>query len=26
MRDPDKLATWRTDIVDIYIYIWAPKI
>jgi ferric-dicitrate binding protein FerR (iron transport regulator) len=26
MRDPDKLATWRTDIVDVYIYTWAPKI
>jgi hypothetical protein len=26
MRDPEKLATWRTDIVDVYIYTWAPKI
>jgi ferric-dicitrate binding protein FerR (iron transport regulator) len=26
MSDPDKLATWRTDIVDVYIYVWAPKI
>lgn len=24
--DPDKFATWRTDIVDVYIGIWAPKI
>lgn len=26
MRDPEKLAAWRTDIVDVYIYTWAPKI
>ena len=26
MRDPAKLATWRNDIVDVYIYTWAPKI
>jgi ferric-dicitrate binding protein FerR (iron transport regulator) len=26
MADPSKLAEWRTDIVDVYIYTWAPKI